>query len=204
MRRNAKEERKRRFVRLDHYFEKPRVTGKDVKIRRKFGIPDSGFKNVEELHIWEEKFFENKEDSEKWRATIKQIASWIELPKEYFHNLEMYIQLNFNGAYQMNQEGLSRKRIEDNYLRNKAIFSISKIVDSKTGKKLKADEVARRFQPGFDEAGNMWPADMYEQIMKNFSGRKEDKWHNKYGFHEKKDPGAAVRKIISRHKKNFS
>lgn len=198
---------------LDQYFEKLRVSCKHKFQRGRFGIPENGWETIEELKQWEKELWSSQDRKKDWdeiiSATLKEIGLYNkeidEYQQKYRKNLELFITLDFNGVYDANLPGLPRFRGEDKYLRNKRLFELSLIVYPKTGKKIKAKEVARRFQPGFTSDGEQMSDLSLAYVHRNFkSERKVNKWYREYGLYEKVDPGAAVRKIISRHKKKFS
>lgn len=204
----------RAYIRLDQYFEKLRVRNRHKTRRKDFDIPEEkAWDTIQEMEKWEEALWKNPDRKREWDEMIAATLNEIGLPESYRRNLEQFLTLDFNGAYDANLPGLPRFRGEDKYLRNKRIFELSLIVDPKTCKKIKAKEVAKRFQP--------WHADKerdpeleltkkeyeeYEIYMKrHFStDRKVSEWYRDYGLYEKKDPGLAVRRILSEHKKNFS
>lgn len=200
--------RLKRFIRFDRYFEKLRVKGFDKSIRNQFRIPLDGFKTPQDSEKWQkENLWFNPEKKREWDKALEQVLRENCLDRQYLSNLEMFILMDFIGSYDFSQPAISKERGEDQYLRNKAIYWLSQKKDPQTGRKIKAKKVAEIFQPGHDEDGKPLPESEQEKMpqYKFFNtDPKVNKWNKRYGLNEKKDPGLAVRRIVSKHRKSLS
>jgi len=206
------EEATKRFIRLDHYFEKLRVVSRHIEIRKLFDIPIKGYETVAEMLCWQIRLYTNREKTKEWETVLKNTAKSIGLPENYISNLEIFLLLAFNGAYPIKQEELSRTRREDKYLRSKKLLELNSSINSSTGKKKTAAEVADEYDPLAQLADRekyiqfgkkkmlMYEFDDNNSVEKLWPVKEHNQWLDRYGLFT----GDQVRKIISRHKKRYS
>lgn len=209
-------------VHLDQYFEKLRVSCKHKFQRGRFGIPENGWKTIEELEKWEKELWSSQDGKKEWdemiTATLKEIGHYSgeidEYQQKYRKNLELFFTLDFNGAYDANLPGLPRFRGEDKYWRTKALLKRSEVIDEKTGERVTAQQVAELYDPlssltdkmKYIQVGKrrillpIYDQNRADEIEKTWPQKRYDWWLNKYGIFT----GDQIRKILSKHRKRFS